>query len=140
MACLQPGRTGDSRFGWLSKWLKTGRELFVYRLLAHTAFLGWFASEFSSMENGQGYITISWGVYAAVLLVAGLQFNYHLLRTVAIVTLFIVVAKLFLIDLAKLEVLWRILLFMGFGGLFLFLSYYFQDLWKGTPETEDNED
>ncbi len=122
------------------KWFKAGKEIIVYRLLAHTAFLAWFASEFSSMENGQGYITISWGVYAALLLIAGLQFNYHRLRTVAIVTLFVVVAKLFLIDLAKLEVLWRILLFMGFGGLFLFLSYYFQDLWKGTSETEDSED
>ena len=123
----------------LFKWLKTDGEVFVYRLLAHMAFLGWFASEFSSMENGQGYITISWGVYAAILLVAGLRYNHQALRTVAIVTLFIVVAKLFLIDLAKLEVLWRILLFMGFGGLFLFLSYYFQDLWKGKTEAKDSE-
>jgi len=124
----------------ISRWYKAYRSVFSYRLLAHIAFLGWFASEFSSMENGQGYITISWGVYAALLLVVGLRYNYQGLRTVAIVTLFVVVAKLFLVDLAKLEVLWRILLFMGFGGLFLFLSYYFQDLWKRKPETRDAED
>ena len=48
-------------------------------------------------------------------------------------------AKLFLVDLAELEVLWRILLFMGFGGLFLFLSYYFQDLWKAQPKSGEDQ-
>ena len=44
--------------------------------------------------------------------------------------------KLFLVDLAVLAPVWRIMLFMGFGGLFLVLSYYFQDLWvdRATPE------
>jgi len=118
----------------LFKLLKTNGEILIYRLVAHIAFMGWFISEFVSRENGQGYITIAWGIYAALLLIAGLRFNYQRLRTVSMTTIFIVVAKLFLIDLAELEVLWRILLFMGFGGLFLFLSYYFQDLWKAKPK------
>jgi len=122
------------------RWLKTAIEIFIYRLVAHAAFLAWFVSEFISRENGQGYITIAWGIYAALLLVAGLRLNHPQLRTVSMTTIFIVVAKLFLVDLAELEVLWRILLFMGFGGLFLFLSYYFQDLWKAQPKSgEDKE-
>lgn len=117
--------------------LESGREWFLYLLIAHIAFLGWFLSELAPLDNGQGFITIAWGVYSAVLLVAGLIKDYHRLRTVSMITLFIVVAKLFLVDLANLEVLWRILLFMGFGGLFLFLSYYFQDLWKAKQKSAD---
>ena len=49
-------------------------------------------------------------------------------------TLLLVVGKLFLVDLARLETIWRILLFLGFGGLFLVLSYYFQNLLKPGSE------
>jgi hypothetical protein len=120
--------------------LKTAREIEVYQLVAHIAFLGWFLSEFTPLENGQGYVTIAWGVYSSILLITGLMKDNNRLRNVAMVTLFVVVGKLFLVDLAKLEVLWRILLFMGFGGLFLFLSYYFQDLWKAKPEAADKSE
>jgi uncharacterized membrane protein len=56
------------------------------------------------------------------------------MRQVALGTLLLVVAKLFLIDLAELETIWRVLLFMGFGAVFLVLSYYFQKLWRAKPE------
>ena len=59
---------------------------------------------------------------------------------ILILTLGAVVAfayTLWAVDLANLEVLWRILLFMGFGGLFLFLSYYFQNLWKAKKKSDD---
>jgi uncharacterized membrane protein len=89
------------------------------------------------LENSQGYITVAWGIYAAILLVIGLRLNYPRLRTVSLATLFVVVGKLFLVDLVNLEVLWRILLFMGFGAMFLFLSYYFKNLWKLNPDSDD---
>jgi len=41
------------------------------------------------------------------------------------------VAKLFIVDLSELETIWRVLLFMGFGAIFLLLSYYFPKLWRG---------
>jgi uncharacterized membrane protein len=44
--------------------------------------------------------------------------------------LFLVAGKLFLVDLAEVEALWRVLLFVGFGVLFLSLSYYLQALWR----------
>ena len=49
----------------------------------------------------------------------------------AIATLLVVVAKLFLVDLAALEALFRVVLFLGFGSVFLLLSYLLQDWWKG---------
>ncbi|MBK5226731.1 MAG: hypothetical protein JJD96_09295 [Thermoleophilia bacterium] len=35
-----------------------------------------------------------------------------------------------LVDLAMVKAIWRVLLFIGFGALFLVLSYFFQSLWK----------
>ena len=109
----------------------------AYRLAAHLAFLAWILCGLALVEGGQGYVTIAWGIYAVALLVLGLRRNLSQLRTVAMGTLLLVVGKLFLVDLAKLETIWRILLFLGFGGVFLVLSYYFQDLWKPAEEPVD---
>ncbi|HZG64095.1 MAG TPA: hypothetical protein VEY13_11395 [Rubrobacteraceae bacterium] len=42
----------------------------------------------------------------------------------------LVVGKLFLVDLAKVDVVWRVPLFLGLGGHFLALSYYLRSLWR----------
>ena len=102
--------------------------------LVHIAILGWFQRELSPLSHGQGYVTIAWGVHTIILLVLGLHLNFSRLITVAMGTLLIVVGKLFLVDLVELETIWRILLFLGFGGLFLILSYYFRVLWKSSYE------
>ena len=102
----------------------------IYQILLHIAVLIWFWRELSVLPNGSGYVTISWGIYAIALLIIGLYKDWQNLRWAAIATLFLVVLKLFLYDLANLEALWRILLFLGFGGTFLGLSYGLQVLWK----------
>jgi uncharacterized membrane protein len=109
----------------------------IYLFLVHIAALAWFLRELSSLSHGQGYVTIAWGCYAVILFVLGLRLNFSRLRTVAMGTLLIVVAKLFLLDLARLEAIWRVLLFLGFGGVFLILSYYFRELWKSNYEPSD---
>ena len=102
----------------------------AYLLAAHVAVLAWLWSELSPLPSGDAYVTIAWGLYAAGLLVAGLRLDHtHIIR-VGMATLFLVVAKLFLVDLAEVEAVWRILLFLGFGGLFLVLSYYLQAVWR----------
>ena len=116
---------------------KSAQEKKVYRFLAHIAFLGWLLRELSSLPNGQGYVTIFWGIYTIILLVVGLRYDYSELRTVAMGTLVVVVGKLFLVDLAELETIWRILLFLGFGALFLLLSYYFRAIWNPGSEPAD---
>jgi hypothetical protein len=117
--------------------LQSREARLVYRLAAHVAVLGWILKELSTLDSGQGYVTITWGIYAIILLIIGLRRNLNRLVMVAMGTLLLVVGKLFLVDLAKLETIWRILLFLGFGGLFLVLSYYFQDLWKSTSESAE---
>ena len=121
----------------VSMLFSSSEERKVYLFLVHVAILGWLLRELSSLTNGQGYVTIAWGIYSVVLLVFGLRLNFQRLRTVAIGTLLIVVSKLFVVDLSELETIWRVLLFLGFGGLFLVLSYYFRALWKSNNEPSD---
>jgi uncharacterized membrane protein len=94
------------------------KEKNIYLLLIHIAVLGWFLRELASLPNGQGYVTIAWGVYSVILLVIGLRINFDKLRTAAMVTLLLVVGKLFFVDLANLETIWRTL----FGDQLLFSS------------------
>lgn len=110
--------------------LKEKEVRLVYRLLAHAAFLGWLLRELSSLENGQGYVTVAWGGYAIALLIAGLVLDDGFARLTGLTTLYIVVGKLLLIDLTEVATIWRILLFIGFGLMFLLLSYFYQSLWK----------
>jgi len=113
------------------------RVRWCYLLAAHIALLALFWRELGAFENGNAYVTIAWGAYAIALLVAGLrrangQYNMPVVYA-GIATLLLVVAKLFLVDLSALDPLWRVLLFMGFGGVFLLLSYFFQNVTGGKP-------
>jgi uncharacterized membrane protein len=93
-------------------------------------FLGWLWHELSRLPAGHAWVTVSWGLHGMVLLVAGFRMNHTGLRQMALATFAAVVVKLFIVDLAQLEPIWRILLFLGFGGAFMALSYYFPSLWK----------
>lgn len=78
--------------------------------------LGWLWHELSRLPAGHAWVTVSWGLYGVVLLVAGLRLDQPGLRKVALARFAAVVGKLFIVDLARLEPIWRILLFLGFGG------------------------
>jgi len=98
----------------------------TYLIFGHLAFLGWLVQQFRPLADGDALITISWGVYAVVLLVWGFQRNSDLIRKTAMATVFLTVGKLVLVDFSQLEAIWRILMFIGFGGFFLLISYYIQ--------------
>lgn len=106
------------------------RARWVYGLAVHAALLGWLWRELAMLPESDAYISLAWGIYAVGLLVAGLRLDHAGVARIGLVTLFVVVGKLFLVDLAWVGAVWRILLFLGFGGLFLLLSYYLQSLWR----------
>jgi hypothetical protein len=108
------------------QWLRVKTNKQIYLAGAHIALLAWFYSEFSFLENGQAFVSVCWGVYALSLLIFGLTKQRDDIRFAAMGTIFLVVGKLFLIDLSQLQAIWRILLFIGFGALFLLISYYVQ--------------
>lgn len=102
----------------------------AYLMAAHITLLLWFLREMSPLTNGQGLVSISWAIYTVVLFVIGLRKDIKVVTKTAMATLLVLIGKLFLVDLANLETLWRILLFLGFGGVLLLLSYFFKALWK----------
>ena len=101
-----------------------------YLLWVHAAVLAWLLRELRVFDNGQAWVSVSWGLYSVALLVAGLRLDRAALRQVAMATLLLIVAKLFVVDLGEVDPLLRTLLFMGFGASLLLLSYWFPALWK----------
>jgi uncharacterized membrane protein len=110
--------TFTAAFGFESSLVKR-----VYRIAAHVAFLAWLVTQFGPMEYGQELISLSWGIYGIVLLLLSLRLGEKGVQLAGLATLGLVAAKLLLVDMAQLDVIWRILLFMGFGAAFLGLSY-----------------
>ncbi|CAN5146876.1 DUF2339 domain-containing protein [soil metagenome] len=109
----------------------------IYGVLAHAAVLAWLWRGLSELPGGDGWVTVAWGLYAVGLLVAGLRLDRAWLVRGGLTTLFLVVGKLFLVDLAEVEAIWRVLLFLGFGGLFLVLSYFLRSLWRPGSGAEE---
>jgi hypothetical protein len=111
------------------KYIRNSGAQSFYLGFAHISFLMLLWRSLGHL--GEGYITVAWGLYGLIMIIAGLRFDQSVLRWGGLSTLLLVVAKLFLIDLISLEPIWRILLFMGFGAAFLLLSYSFRNLWRG---------
>ncbi|MEE8133926.1 MAG: DUF2339 domain-containing protein [Gemmatimonadales bacterium] len=122
---------------FLATKLRDQNEAAGYSVAAHVLILAWIARELSSLPNGGALVTLAWGAYGIGLLIYALTRRRSGIQRVAMATLLIMVAKLFLVDLAQLAPVWRIILFMGFGGLFLILSYFFQDLGKPAGGLEE---
>ncbi len=121
-------------------WLDQKNSRRFYRLAAHLGLLGWFLSELSTLENGQAFVSVCWGIYAIALLIYGLAKEKDDIRMAGMGTIFLVVGKLFLVDLSQLQAIWRILLFIGFGALFLLISYYVQRRFLNDENTPGKAD
>lgn len=114
--------------------IRSRRPVLAYRFFVHVGLMGWLWRQLAPYSGGEGLATISWGAYGLALLIFGLRQRRPLVERTGIATLLAVVAKLFLVDLSALHPLFRVLLFLGFGGVFLFLSYSLQAWWKDARE------
>ena len=102
----------------------------LYILVSYLALLAWFLRELGGLPDGNGLVSITWGLTGSILLWLGLRKSLLDIFKAGFATLVLVAIKLLIVDLANLNVIWRILVFMGFGGAFLFLSYWVKDLWN----------
>jgi uncharacterized membrane protein len=95
----------------------------VYWVFGTVFALGWLAREASLAIEPMAWLTLFWGLYALVLIVASVvKWNAWVRRT-GLVLLVVVLTKMIFVDLAAVPTEWRVVLFMGFGGLMLGISY-----------------
>ena len=73
-------------------------------------------------------LSITWAVYATVLILVGLRRNYAPIRYFAMTVFVITIIKVFAIDLAQLDRLYRVLSVIGLGVTLLLTSYLYQKL------------
>jgi uncharacterized membrane protein len=109
----------------------------IYLFAVHAAVLAWLWRELAPLPAGAALVSTAWGAYGLILLVVSLRQQLDLLQRTAIATLLLMVGKLFVVDLAALEAIWRILLFLGLGGVFLTISYLLRGLWEGRRPAVD---
>lgn len=115
--------------------LLDGKMRLIYCVGVHAAFMVWLLTVLSSLPNGGMFTTIAWGVYGSALLVASLRTDGGVTFNLAVATLLLVVGKLFIVDLFWVEAILRVLLFIGFGGLFVTLGYAVRSLWRPSADT-----
>lgn len=119
--------------GFAISYVVRGRaEMLAYRIFAHVAALAWVWREAAQLPTagGQGIATILWGAWGLALLLLAMRRGWPTAERVAIWTLLATVTKLFLVDLDRLDPLFRVILFLGFGAVFLYFSYSLSGAWR----------
>ena len=71
-------------------------------------------------------LSLGWGIYGAVLIVAGLRRAYAPDRYIGITVLAMTILKVFFYDLWELGGIYRVIGFIGFGVLLMAVSYLYQ--------------
>ena len=74
-----------------------------------------------------------WLAYGAALMAAGILFNLRAVRLAALAVIAVVVAKVFLLDMADLGGLWRVLSFLGLGLSLIALGAIFRRFVVSAP-------
>jgi uncharacterized membrane protein len=70
-------------------------------------------------------VSVTWGVYATVLIVIGLRRRYAPIRYLAMIVFAITIVKVFALDLSELDRIYRISSVLGLGILLLLTSYLY---------------
>ncbi|HJQ71292.1 MAG TPA: DUF2339 domain-containing protein [Blastocatellia bacterium] len=71
-------------------------------------------------------LSVIWTVYGGALLVLGIARRELMLRVMALVLLAVTIAKVFLVDMASLRTIYRIISFVVLGGVLLAVSFLYQ--------------
>ncbi len=86
-----------------------------------------------------GY-SIGWLVFSIGLLAAGIKFSEAMSRRAAILLLAITAGKVFIIDLASLDQLFRVGSFVGLAFVLIFVSYLYQKFLSDDNNEQDGND
>jgi uncharacterized membrane protein len=117
-------RPGESvLYGWFGAAVFLLVNAIVFRTVHHWADVPWRWSALVGSKPLQAALTLAWTATALPLMVAAGRRGIRALWMVGGALLAVVVAKLFLIDLAALSGLPRVVAFLGVGVLLLVIGY-----------------
>ena len=119
-------------YGWYRRSVSLAGPMTV---LGWVLALVWLASVLAHVTQGQVAISFLWAVAAAAALIHGVGRDLQLARVLGITTLVVVLAKLLTVDLAAVDTLWRVGLFLVVGAGLLRLGYILPRL----PTSEDSQ-
>ena len=74
----------------------------------------------------EAMVSVTWALYATVLIVIGLRRHYAPIRYFAMTVFAVTTAKVFFVDLAELERIYRVMSVIGLGILLLLTSWLYQ--------------
>ncbi len=100
----------------LEDWEKNHENYFTIAIASLLAYL-------LALELKGGYISAAWATEAIMLLIIGFHYKQATLRQMGMALLAITTLKVFLIDVASLETVYRILSFIVLGIILLIASY-----------------
>jgi uncharacterized membrane protein len=81
-----------------------------------------------------GALSVVWALFAMALVAAGLKFNDRMARFSGLILFGLVAIKVFLSDLASLDMIWRVLSFLAVGSVLLLGSFAY--LRASRPEAD----
>jgi uncharacterized membrane protein len=73
-------------------------------------------------------LSLTWAVYATILVIVGLMRRYAPIRYFAMTVFAVTIFKVFAVDLAELDRIYRVLSIIGLGITLLVTSYLYQKL------------
>ena len=106
----------------------------VYLTAGHLMVLAALRIALRPLADGAALTSGAWGLYGIALVVLGLRRRDALVRGLGLGTVVATAAKVLLVDLPDVPVLWRVVLFMGLGALLLGVSYAVPGLLRGAPD------
>lgn len=104
--------------------VKRSQTKAIYGLLAYVGAHFWVFEAATDRTSGLAIVSAGWAVIGVSAFVYGRSKGHSLSMRAGAVTLVIVIAKLFLVDLAGVDPLMKVFLFLGVGILFLGVSYF----------------
>ena len=129
-----------SALGWVGfRSKREGTARVLYLTAAHLVVVLWARVLLRPLEHGPFLTSAVWGLYGIALVVVGLRLRDDLVRQLGLGTVVVTVLKVLLFDLAAVPGLWRVLLFMGLGGLLLLVSYLVPSLLRGARIEQPDE-
>ncbi len=129
-------QTDSPNAGKLSAAMVLAGLVLLWVLLSEQIYQFWYcAHQYGSADanwrfRAQMYISMTWAMYAAVLLVIGFGFRARSIRYLALVILAVLLGKIFIVDTATLRTEYRIAAFLTTGLVLVGVSFLYQFLKK----------